>query len=268
VLGGFSSAREKDNIQVCYYGKSFKGRTMDILTEKLSHLHGGKILDVATGAGNFLDILIKSFADFTSGTGIDTTDRGLDTFRGTLKGEQFNFITMDAEHLTFPDSCFDTVAISNSLHHLNEPDAVLAEMLRVLNPGGLFIMLEMYHDNQEGKRLNHVLVHDWWAHIHTLLNITHNRTYLRQELKDMANRLGLVNLEILDRDPEAGYEEEEDEEDNDFSEFFKTNEDLLTKVADKPEYESIKAEWEDIKARILRDGFANSIQLLAIGRKK
>lgn len=240
---------------------------MDILSEKLSHMHGGDILDVATGVGNFLEILIKSFADYKSGTGVDSTDKGEKIFIEKFKDERASFIAMDAEHLTFSDTSFDTVAISNSLHHLNEPDAVLAEMLRVLRPGGLFIILEMYHDNQEGKRLNHVLVHDWWARIHTLLGITHNRTYTRQELYDIANKLGLVNIEILDRDPEAGYEEGEDEE-ADYSEFFKTNEELLTKVVDKPEYGSIKAEWEDIKARILRDGFANSIQLLAIGRKK
>ena len=59
---------------------------------------------------------------------------------------QPNFILMDAHHLEFSDSSFDLVFGSAILHHLRL-DRALAEIDRVLRPGGLFVFFEPLDNN-------------------------------------------------------------------------------------------------------------------------
>jgi ubiquinone/menaquinone biosynthesis C-methylase UbiE len=47
-----------------------------------------------------------------------------------------------AEELPFPDASFDTVALTLVLCTVPEPDRALAEIARVLKPGGRFLFLE------------------------------------------------------------------------------------------------------------------------------
>ena len=58
--------------------------------------------------------------------------------------------------MDYPDETFEVVAISNTLHHIEHYDKVLAEMLRVLKPGGFFILNEMYRDGQDAAQQVHV----------------------------------------------------------------------------------------------------------------
>src|SRR5581483_9664186 len=52
------------------------------------------------------------------------------------------FVRGDALHVPFPDRCFDLVTISYGLRNLADLDAGMAEILRVLRPGGRFLSLE------------------------------------------------------------------------------------------------------------------------------
>lgn len=45
----------------------------------------------------------------------------------------------DAEFLTYPEESFDAVVIVNALDTMTNPEAVMEQVYRVLNPGGLFI---------------------------------------------------------------------------------------------------------------------------------
>lgn len=51
-------------------------------------------------------------------------------------------LTADAEHLPLPDACVDTVTMAFGLRNCTDKDAVLAEVRRVLKPGGRFACLE------------------------------------------------------------------------------------------------------------------------------
>ena len=46
----------------------------------LGTISGGKVLDVATGSGGFIHLLIEGLRDFDEIIGIDTTDRGAAAF--------------------------------------------------------------------------------------------------------------------------------------------------------------------------------------------
>ena len=48
----------------------------------------------------------------------------------------------DAEHLPFPDAYFDRVTVAFGLRNMTHKDRALAEMARVLKPGGKLLVLE------------------------------------------------------------------------------------------------------------------------------
>jgi ArsR family transcriptional regulator len=59
------------------------------------------------------------------------------------------FLRQDLHRLSLQDGALDLVVISQSLHHVEEPSAVLAEAARILKPGGKLVLLElMPHDER------------------------------------------------------------------------------------------------------------------------
>ena len=71
-------------------------------------------------------------------------DRLLD--RGLLEGLRWTQI--NAEALPFPDESFDAVTIAFGLRNVTDKDKALAEMHRVLKPGGRVLILEFSRVNQ------------------------------------------------------------------------------------------------------------------------
>ena len=113
----------------------------------LGHIPGGRVLDVATGSGGFIGFLLEGLQDPAEIVGIDTSERAAAAFGQAFKDTPaVRFESMDAGRMSFPDASFDTVCIANSLHHLPEPARVLSEMLRVLRPGGSFLIFDLRRD--------------------------------------------------------------------------------------------------------------------------
>jgi SAM-dependent methyltransferase len=143
----------------------------------LGHLSGGRVLDVATGTGGFVQFLLDGLRDYAEIVGIDAVGERAAAFSAALGDRaDVRFEQMDAHHLVFPDGSFDTVSISNSLHHVADPAPVLAEMLRVLRPGGHLVVNEMYRDGQSETQTTHVLLHHWWAAVNRLRGEVHRET--------------------------------------------------------------------------------------------
>lgn len=117
----------------------------------LGKLAGGTVLDVATGAGNFAATMEHSFKSCTMITAIDSTMSSLKHISRRMESEVIIPVAMNGNLLAFKKDTFSTVAISNSLHHLNTPEDILQEMLRTLCPGGNFIIMEMFRDGDQTK---------------------------------------------------------------------------------------------------------------------
>lgn len=101
----------------------------------------GAVLDIGCGEGKFTRSLT---AIYDNVTGIDVKERAIDKAKAAAaaEGKDVEFLVGDARALPFADAAFDTVVISNSLHHIPGPDKGLAEAARVLKPGGLLYVME------------------------------------------------------------------------------------------------------------------------------
>jgi len=99
---------------------------------------GERILEVGVGAGT--DHLQWARAGCEC-YGVDLTQAAIDTVRSRLAlyGFESNLQRLDAEKLPFDDARFDLVYSWGVIHHSEHPDAIVAEIVRVLRPGGKFI---------------------------------------------------------------------------------------------------------------------------------
>src|SRR5699024_10931144 len=61
---------------------------------------------------------------------------------GRTRGAPVPFVGADAQHLPLADDAFDAAVISFGLRNVRDPRAVLAEMTRVVRPGGRVVVCE------------------------------------------------------------------------------------------------------------------------------
>jgi demethylmenaquinone methyltransferase / 2-methoxy-6-polyprenyl-1,4-benzoquinol methylase len=105
---------------------------------------GQQVLDIAAGTGD----LTRAFARAVGPTGTvvhtDINEAMLRTGRDRLIDEGLSLPTVicDAEKLPFPDARFDIVSVAFGLRNMTHKDQALAEMNRVLKPGGRLLVLE------------------------------------------------------------------------------------------------------------------------------
>ncbi len=226
----------------------------------LGDLSGGRVLDVATGTGGFVRFLLDGLRDHGEVVGIDANPARAAAF-ATAFGDRADvrFVEMDAHALDFGDGWFDTVCVSNSLHHLADPAPVLAEMRRVLRPGGHMIVNEMYRDGQSETQMTHVLLHHWWAAVNTMQGEVHRETYRRDEIVEIVERLGLADLRLVDlSDPD------EDPHDPETVADMEAAIDRHVALADG--HSELQGRGEELRVRLRAVGVRNATQLAVIGR--
>ena len=105
---------------------------------------GYKVLDIAGGTGD----LAKAFARQAGPTGevwlTDINESMLRVGRDRLldAGVLTPTALCDAEHIPFPNAYFDVVTVAFGLRNMTHKDRALAEMRRVVKPGGKVMVLE------------------------------------------------------------------------------------------------------------------------------
>jgi SAM-dependent methyltransferase len=237
---------------------------MEDLQKLLREIRPKKLLDVATGAGNSMAAALETWPDCTEFTGIDISDKGFEQ-----AGERFSedgrisFSEMSASSMDFPDETFGAVMVLNSLHHLESPEKCLLEMYRVLAPGGLLWISEMYRDGQRPTQMTHVLFHHWWSKVDRLKGVSHNETFTRDELRALVAPLYSGNIDILDDhgDDDTAHDPEH------FEHFEKAFESYAKKYADLPQRNELDREGKELLQRVRETGFARASQLNLIIRK-
>jgi demethylmenaquinone methyltransferase/2-methoxy-6-polyprenyl-1,4-benzoquinol methylase len=102
---------------------------------------GARVLDVATGTGLVARELARRGARVV---GLDQSEAMLrEAIRRTARvGLEVRFVLGRAERLPFPDGAFDAVTFTYLLRYVDDPEATVAELARVLRPGGALAGLE------------------------------------------------------------------------------------------------------------------------------
>jgi len=127
----------------------------------LSHLTDAdqRILDLGCGTGMFAAAVLEHFPQ--------TLVWGMDLSDGMLRQSQercaaalgrLHLVQGDSMRLPFCDDAFDVITCAHSFHHYPVQERVVAEMHRVLRPGGKLLIIDGDRDGLWGRLLFDVLV--------------------------------------------------------------------------------------------------------------
>lgn len=117
---------------------------------------GEAVLDCATGTGDLAIAFRKAAGEGGRVVGTDFVPEMLEIAR--VKAPAIQFEVADVTRLPYPDGSFNVASISFGIRNVNDPGRGIAEMARVLKPGGRLIVLEF---GQPGNRAFGV-VYDWY----------------------------------------------------------------------------------------------------------
>lgn len=117
---------------------------------------GERVLDLAGGTGDLSALMaprvagdgLVVFSDINSSMLRHGRDRMLDEGHAG----NMHFVLADAQSLPFPEAAFDCVTIGFGLRNVTRKEQALAEILRVLRPGGRALVLEFSHPALPGLR--------------------------------------------------------------------------------------------------------------------
>ena len=140
----------KEEMEAGYTKKDFIQAKYDFVDEMMK-LGGispdtdatAKVLDVGCGVGGTSRYLAKSLGEQSQVTGITLSPNQVKRAQ-ELAVEQgvgnADFQVMNALEMTFPDNSFDVVWACESGEHMPDKEKYINEMMRVLKPGGKFVM--------------------------------------------------------------------------------------------------------------------------------
>jgi demethylmenaquinone methyltransferase/2-methoxy-6-polyprenyl-1,4-benzoquinol methylase len=105
---------------------------------------GERVLDIATGSGDLAVALCRKVLPGGEVWITDINRRMLERGRDRLldSGLAVPAVQCDGERLPFPGAYFDCVTVGFGLRNMTRKEAALAEMARVLKPGGRLVVLE------------------------------------------------------------------------------------------------------------------------------
>jgi 2-polyprenyl-3-methyl-5-hydroxy-6-metoxy-1,4-benzoquinol methylase len=120
------------------------------LLDSLERPKQQKVLEVGPGKGEFLKALASRFDDVV---GIDISPVMLEQAKSQVgKLKNVSFIEGSTETLVEQDALYDIIIYNMVLHHVPMPESEIAQCARLLKPGGLLIVTDLCHHDQEWAR--------------------------------------------------------------------------------------------------------------------
>lgn len=146
--------------------------------------HGGeRALDVGTGAGALAFALAPLVREVV---GLDPVPELLELARQRARPNT-QFVEGDGAALPFPDASFDLAGTHRTLHHVPQPDRVVAELARVTRPGGHVLVVDQL---APGDIAAAAALHEF----ETVRDPSHTRLLANGELRELFAANGLSVL--------------------------------------------------------------------------
>ncbi len=231
--------------------------------EALGTIDGGKVLDVACGAGQSIEILVNSLGRWDHITGLDLSEEIMKEAMNKFKGDHFSFVAGAAQDLPFESNSFNLACISKGLHHVPDPDTALNEMIRVVNKDGYLLVIEMYSDGLNSAQESQKMYHHLRVEVDNLLGIEHNITFRKSVLLEIIKGISLRDVKVFE------YTEPNSDPFNPgvIKDYVEKMEAWIVQLKDHPESGSIKQKLKRVEEKMIRDGFAKPPVLIFLGKK-
>jgi demethylmenaquinone methyltransferase/2-methoxy-6-polyprenyl-1,4-benzoquinol methylase len=169
-----------------------------------------RLLDLCCGTGDLCFLAEKMGARRVAGLDFTLPMLAVARRRKLAAGAGSALIEGDALSLPFPDAAFHAITIAYGLRNIADPETALAEMRRVLAPGGRAVVLDF------GKPGNRVAAALYGAFLHTMMPAVgwlfhrdpQTYLYIPESLKrypgqrgvaDLMRRTGFVNVRYENR---------------------------------------------------------------------
>ncbi len=115
------------------------------LVSKVNAIPGAWVLDVATGTGLVArELARKNLRVLGLDQSAQMVTRGQAAVRDRGLEDRIRFTLGQAQSLPFADRIFDAVTFTYLLRYVDDPGATVAELVRVLRPGGVMASLEFH----------------------------------------------------------------------------------------------------------------------------
>jgi len=171
-------------------------RRAEIIFENLELKNGDSVVDIGCGRGFYVNLLSQLNLGLEI-FGLDLNEKYLKVARESLNGKKVFLKKGNALKLPFKSNSFDKVIASEILEHLNDDKKAIAEIYRVLKPGGIALIsvpnknypflwdpLNCVLERFLGK---HIPSNIWWL---AGIWADHVRLYNEKELRDKMKKKG------------------------------------------------------------------------------
>jgi SAM-dependent methyltransferase len=155
-----------------------RGKRVVELLRAFVSVEGGSVLDIGAGSGGLAIAFAKSGASVYA---LEPDPTRFSWAKARIQGHGVDVVLSlgVAENLNYPDARFDIVLLDSVIEHVENPEAVLAEVARVLRPGGV--------------------VYITWPNRASIINILHDPHYQMFGVVLMPRWLGRLYVERVRR---------------------------------------------------------------------
>lgn len=135
-----------------------------VLVSRVNAIPGAWVLDAATGTGLVArELARRNLRVAALDPSRAMVRRGLEATRAEGLDERICFVGGRAERLPFDDETFDAVTFTYLLRYVADPAATIAELVRVLRPGGVMASLEFHVPPEPWAHAG------WWVHTRAVM---------------------------------------------------------------------------------------------------
>ncbi len=132
---------------------------------------GDAVLDLGSGSG-YAARALRETMDAGRAYGVDRAPQMVRNAREYTDDPAVGFFVGDFEHLPFPDDSLDHVFSMEAFYYAADPDEALAELVRVLRPGGTFFCAVNYYEENTYS-------HAWQESIDVDMTLWNRQEYRR-----------------------------------------------------------------------------------------